>query len=106
MKFLIILGVLSFVLLLVYLRLRPFIRMLRQMFGVARQVRSVTRDGFSGGSGATGAVNDRLMRCESCGTWIPAARAVKLRSSNSSYCSHECLESAAAGGQQRKAAGG
>ena len=106
MKFLIILGVIFFIFLLLYLRLRPFIRMVRQMFGMARQVRSVTRDGFNAGSSPAGGVNDRLTRCESCGTWIPAARAVKLRSSNTSYCSHDCLQTAASGSQQRKAAGG
>lgn len=104
MKYLIILGLIFFLLLLVYLRLRPFFRMARQVFGFARDVRRVTRDGFDAASTESRATGDRLTRCESCGTWIPESRAVKLRSSNASYCSHTCLETTA-GGSERKAAG-
>jgi hypothetical protein len=103
LKLLIILGIFAVVLLLIYLRLRPYIRMARQMFGVANDVRRVVREEPANASGRGGA-GDKLVRCDACRTWIPSSRAVKLRSSNASYCSHACLESAAEG-SKRKAAG-
>lgn len=102
MKLLIILGILGVVFLLIYLRLRPFIRMAKQMFGVAREVRRVARDDGITPTRSSSA-GDRLVRCDACETWIPASRALKLRSSNAAYCSHACLESRAEG-SKRKAA--
>lgn len=103
MKLLIILGILAVIFLFIYLRLRPFIRMARQMLGVARGVNRVMRQ-EPVSSTQTGGAGDRLVRCPACETWIPASRAIKLRSSNASYCSHDCLERAAEG-SKRKAAG-
>lgn len=103
MKLLIIVGILAVLFLLAYLRLRPFIRMARQMFGVARDVRRVVRQEPAASSTRASGTGARLVRCDDCGTWIPASRAVKLRSSNASYCSHTCLERAAEG-SKRKAA--
>jgi hypothetical protein len=36
----------------------------------------------------------RLIRCESCGVWIPRDRSVSIRSRNF-FCSNECLEKTA-----------
>jgi hypothetical protein len=101
LKLLVVAGVLAIIFLLIYLRLRPFIRMARQMFGVARDMRRVVRQ--EPASTQAGGAGDKLLRCDACGTWIPASRAIKLRSSNASYCSHDCLERAAEG-SKRKAA--
>ena len=103
MKFLVIVGILAVIFLLIYIRLRPFIRMARQMFGVARDVRGAMRQ-EPVTSSTRGGASDKLVRCDACGMWSPSSRAVKLRASNASYCSHACLESAAEG-SKRKAAG-
>lgn len=103
MKLLIVVGILAVIFLLIYLRLRPFIRMARQMFGVARDVRGAMSQEPAASSARSSAGN-KLVRCDSCATWIPSTRAVRLRSSNASYCSHTCLESAAEG-SKRKAVG-
>lgn len=103
MKLLVIVGILAVIFLLIYLRLRPFIRMARQMFGVARDVRGAMRQEPAATS-ATGGASNKLVRCDACGTWSPSSRAVRLRASNASYCSHTCLETAAEG-SKRKAAG-
>ena len=104
MRLLIIAAIFAVVVLLLYLRLRPYIRMARQVFGVARGVQGAMRQD-SDGSSARGAANsgDRLVRCDSCGTWIPSSRALKLRSSNASYCSQKCLATSAQE-SERKAA--
>lgn len=104
MKLLIVLGVLALIFLVIYLRLRPYIRMARQMFGVARDVRGVVREEPARSAATRGGAGDKLVRCAACGTWVPSSRAVNLRSSSASYCSHACLESVAEG-SERKAAG-
>lgn len=103
MKLLVVFGILAIIFLLIYLRLRPYIKMARQMFGVARDVRGAMRQ-EPANSAAQQSAGDKLVRCDACATWIPSSRAIRLRSSNSSYCSHACLESAAEG-SKRKAAG-
>jgi len=77
--------------------------MTRQMFGAVRQAQRVAHNETSS-SGQTGGAGDKLVRCGSCSTWIPSSRAIRLRSSNTAYCSHNCLENAATG-IKRKAAG-
>jgi hypothetical protein len=104
LKLLIVLGAVAVIFLLIYLRLRPYIKMARQMFGVANNVRRVVREEPAQSQARGTGAGDRLVRCDACSTWIPSSRAVKLRSSNASYCSHACLESAAEG-SKRKAAG-
>ena len=94
MKLLIVVGVLAVIFVVLYLRLRPFIKMARQMFGVARDVRGAMRQ-EPATSYANGGAGGKLVRCDACETWIPSSRALRLRSSNASYCSHTCLESAA-----------
>lgn len=102
MNRLIIYGIFAVILFLLYLRLRPFIRMARQMFGVAREVHRVTRPA-STASTQKATASESLVRCSACGTWIPQGRALKLRASNTSYCSAACLERSAQG-SKRKAA--
>lgn len=104
MRQLVIFGIFAFIFILLYLRLRPFIRIARQMFGVAREAQRVVRNEPAASSTQRGTAGERLVRCSACGTWIPAGRAAKLRASNTSYCSHACLESAAEV-TKRKAAG-
>ncbi|HEX8888265.1 MAG TPA: hypothetical protein VF779_03765 [Pyrinomonadaceae bacterium] len=103
MKLLFILSILAIFALIIYIRLRPFIRMTRQMFGAVREARRVVHNEPSS-STRTGGAGDKLVRCGSCSTWIPSSRAIRLRSSNTAYCSHTCLENAATG-SKRKAAG-
>ena len=102
LKLLIVLGIIGVIFLLVYLRLRPYIRMARQMLGVAREVGRASGQ-TSAASPAVRSGGDRLVRCAACETWIPASRALKLRSSATAYCSTACLEGTAEG-SQRKAA--
>lgn len=103
MKLLFILGVLAFLLLFIYLRLRPFIRAAREMFGVAREAQRVAQSNTASSARATQA-GDHLVRCASCSTWVPSSRAIRLRSSDLKYCSHACLETAAQVSKQKKAA--
>lgn len=98
MKYVLILTVLAFVVGLIYWRLRPYIRMARRFLGVVRDVRRVSEANSVGEvprRESARASNELLVRCASCGTWLPASRAVRLRASQNAYCSHACLERAA-----------
>ena len=100
MKYLLLLALFVGVGALVYWRLRPYINFARRVFGFMRDPRRLSPDDLpsspatrrSGGR-VTG---ERLVRCSSCGTWLPASRALAARSSADSYCSTDCLERAAA----------
>jgi hypothetical protein len=98
LKYVLILVLLAAFVGLVYWRLRPYIRMARRFLGVVRDVRRVSEAGAVAGvpkRESVRASNEMLVRCASCGTWLPASRAVRLGSSQSPYCSHACLERAA-----------
>ncbi len=98
MKYLIIilllLGFWTFVL----WRMRPYIQMARKVLGMVRNVRI---DSAIGSAGSPSSFSDakpaqqRLVRCATCNTWVPAGRAVRLGSRSQSFCSHECLKRAA-----------
>lgn len=98
MKYVLILGLLAAVVGLLYWRLRPYIKMAQRFLGVVRDVRRVSETGSVGETPRRereSVSNEMLVRCASCGTWLPASRAVRLRSSQNAYCSHACLERAA-----------
>jgi hypothetical protein len=82
-----------------YWRLRPYIRLARQVFGAAR---GATRIGdLHGGPSeiprrdSAAPVSEPLVRCASCGTWVPTSRSVSLGRKGPRFCSHACLERAA-----------
>ena len=105
MKLFIVLIIVFISLALLYLRLRPYIRMARRMFGVVRDVRGMNQSETAQPLRSETVADNKLVRCNACGTWTPASRAFKLRSSSATYCSHTCLEASAAGSSKRKTAG-
>ena len=110
MKYLIVALILGAFFTIVYLRLRPYIGFARRVLGVVREARGM-RDG-QGMPGSAAASrpkqsgDERLVRCASCGTWLPASRALTLRATSSNFCSHACMERSAGEGGTRRAAGG
>ena len=108
MKYLIVALILGAFFTIVYLRLRPYLSFARRVLGVVREARGVSAgqgmpDGTMKPKQATG---ERLVRCASCGTWLPASRALTLRATSSSFCSHACMERSAGETGTRRAAGG
>ena len=97
MKYVVILALFAAVAFLVYWRLRPYIRGVRRLLGVVREVnrmRTGAPPGANAGRAPKKVSNEKLLRCAACGTWMPASRAVSLRA-GATYCSHACLERAA-----------
>lgn len=88
----------------VYMRLRPYIQTVRKFLKSFREIGEL--DEFDGKDAVqtTRKSNEKLVRCSSCGLWIPESRAVKLKS-NIVYCSHDCLENAAEPVKQKRRSG-
>ena len=106
MKYLLLLAVLSFVAVLVYWRLRPYIHLARRAFGFVRDVRRLSQQDLPGPAPRrASAAGERLVRCSSCGTWLPASRALAPRASPEVYCSTDCLERPARGESRPRAVG-
>jgi hypothetical protein len=88
MKYLIIAGLVSIIFVLVYSRVRPYLKLMQQVassLNAPPEQKSPSRN--------------KLVRCDRCGTWIPAERAMKLNAGLATYCSAECMEQ-----KQRKVA--
>jgi hypothetical protein len=98
-KYVLILILLSFVLGLIYMRLRPYIKAVRRFLGVVREAQRMGAPPPPGDlprrERRAGAAAEKLVRCAACGTWVTASHAVSLRATGVSYCSHACLERAA-----------
>ena len=80
MKYLIIAALASIVFILVYTRIRPYLKLIQN---VANSLNTPANAGSE----------KKLVRCESCGTWIPSERALSLRSGLATFCSTECMAS-------------
>ena len=88
MKYLIIGALLSIIFVLVYSRVRPYLKLIEQVIKSFQVVADVSTT--TAASPKTPSKN-KLVRCESCGTWIPAERALNLSSGLATFCSPECM---------------
>lgn len=100
MKYLIIATLVSLVLAFVYVRLRPYLRLIQKVVQSLNVVTDVTPTTTSTQITPS---QSKLVRCERCATWIPAERALKLKSGLATFCSPECMAKPAS--KERKIAG-
>ena len=106
MKYLLLLALLAFAAVLVYWRLRPYIHFARRAFGFVRDARRLSQQEMPGPAPRRAATSgERLVRCSSCGTWLPSSRALSARASSEVYCSTDCLERSARGESHPRALG-
>ena len=89
-KYLLVIFFLTFAAALIYMRLRPYINIARRALGFVRDARRMAAPDAPPRAQAAG--GGKLVRCASCGTWLPASRALTFRASPHPYCSQECLE--------------
>jgi hypothetical protein len=93
MKFLVVSGLLLFLLFLIYLRLRPYLTIARRVFQTARAMRDIGNTQQSNRvRGARRATGEPLARCVACGTWFPSSRALRAGSADNAFCSAACIE--------------
>ena len=100
MKYLIIAALVSIVFVLVYTRVRPYLKLIQK---VVQSLNVVTDINTSTVRQQKTPSRNKLVRCDSCGTWIPAGRAMSLNSGLATYCSAECM--AKKPSKERKLAG-
>ena len=103
MKFLVIAALLALLLLLLYSRLYPYLTILKKILGAAKTMADSPPNPNVVFRGSTAKTDRKLVRCVSCGTWIPAERAIGMGAGLSVYCSRECIEKSTAS-DKRKAA--
>ncbi|HJP95336.1 MAG TPA: hypothetical protein VJ875_25525 [Pyrinomonadaceae bacterium] len=101
MKYLIIAVLVSIIFVLVYARIRPYLELIQK---VVKSLNVVTDINASTASPQKTSSRNKLVRCESCGIWIPADRALKLNSGLATFCSPECMAKEPAS-KNRKIAG-
>jgi hypothetical protein len=80
MKYLIIAALVSIIFVLVYSRIRPYLKLIQQLsssLNAPPEQKIPSRN--------------KLVRCDRCGTWVPADRAMTLNSGLATYCSAECM---------------
>jgi hypothetical protein len=80
MKYLIIAGLASIVFVLVYSRIRPYLKLMKK---VADSLNAPPKQRIPS--------RNKLVRCDRCATWVPAERAMKLSSGLATFCSAECM---------------
>ena len=87
-KYLIIAGLLSVIFVLIYSRVRPYLQLIQK---VINSLNVATNINASTASRQKTPSKNKLVRCESCETWIPAERALNLNSGLATFCSSECM---------------
>ena len=88
MKYLIIAAIVAFAFIVVYSRVRPYLVLIRKIVNSLNA--SVTVGSPAQSSDST--LENKLVKCAGCETWIPEDRALNLRKGTAIYCSTECLE--------------
>ena len=102
MKYLVIGLLVSIIFVLIYARVRPYLKLIQK---VVQSLNVVTEINTSSvGSNQKTPSRNKLVRCDRCGTWIPAERALSLNSGLANFCSTECMEKEPAS-SKRKLAG-
>ena len=101
MKYLVIATLVSIIFVLVYSRVRPYLKLIQKIASSLNAAVDVTTSTTSQQPKIPS--KNKLVRCESCGTWIPAERALNLNSGLATFCSAECM--ANKGSKERKIAG-
>jgi len=82
-KYLVIAVLVSIIFVLVYTRIRPYLQIIQK---IVQSLNVVTDIKTPITSNQKIPSRNKLIRCDRCGTWIPAERAVDT------FCSSECKE--------------
>ena len=89
MKYLVIAVLVSIIFVLVYARVRPYLKLIQK---IVQSFNVVTDINTSIASKQKSASRNQLVRCDRCGAFIPAERALSLNSGLANFCSTECME--------------
>ncbi|HYK22855.1 MAG TPA: hypothetical protein VEV42_19080 [Pyrinomonadaceae bacterium] len=88
MKYLIIAVLVSIIFVLVYARIRPYLKLIEK---IVKSINVGTEMSGSTAQQQKSSSRNKLVRCDRCGTWVPAERALSLNSGLATFCSPECM---------------
>jgi hypothetical protein len=89
MKYLVIAVLVSIIFVLIYSRVRPYLKLIQK---VVQSLNVVTEINTSVAQTPKTPSRNKLVRCDRCGIWVPAERALSLNSGLANFCSTECME--------------
>ena len=101
MKYLVIAALISVIFVLVYSRVRPYLKLIQKIASSLNAAVDITTTTPTQQPKTPS--KNKLVRCDSCGIWIPAERALNLNSGLATFCSAECMANKAS--KERKIAG-
>jgi type II secretory pathway pseudopilin PulG len=87
LKYLVVIALIALLLALLLRRLRPYLQLVQEFIKTLRHFQQA----ISTGANPRQKQSEKLVCCETCGTWIPSGRAVSVRS-RAVFCSEECRE--------------
>jgi len=85
LKYLVVIALLALLLVLLYRRLRPYLKTIRNFINTVRQFQAEAAGPKRQGE------TEKLVCCATCGVWIPITRALASRSGETLFCSAKCL---------------
>ena len=88
MKVLLVIGLVALLFVLLYRRLRPYLKAVQNFLNTIRQFQQINTT--QAGRRRAEQQSEKLVHCETCGTWVPIGRAVSSGSSGAFFCSAEC----------------
>jgi hypothetical protein len=96
LKYLIIGTIICLVVAFIFVRLRPYLQLIRKVvtaLNSSTEVANAPRERSPS--------KNKLVRCDSCGTWVPADRVFRLNAGLANYCSRECMTKKAESREQK-----
>lgn len=90
MKYLVVIGLVALLFVLLYRRLRPYLKIAGNFLNTIRQFQQQINTSQSR-SQRTGQQAEKLVRCETCNTWVPIGRALTSSPAGTFFCSQDCL---------------
>ncbi|PYS80286.1 MAG: hypothetical protein DMF70_11300 [Acidobacteria bacterium] len=88
LKVLLVIGLVALLFLLLYRRLRPYLRIVRNFLNSIRQFQQINAS--QTGRQKPEQQSEKLVQCEACGTWVPIGRALSSGSTGPFFCSADC----------------
>lgn len=87
LKYLVVIGLVALLLVLLLRRLRPYLRIAQEFIRTFRNFQQMSAPRAN----PRNQQPEKLVCCETCGTWIPIGRSLTAGSNDSVYCSTDCL---------------
>ena len=88
LKYLVLIALVALLFFLLYRRLRPYLKLVREFLDTIRQFQKFTVRPPANRTQQP----EKLVSCLTCGTFVPIGRAITAGPGNSIFCSNDCLK--------------